>query len=295
MVKELREKTGAGMMDCKKALGETSGDFEAAVDWLRKKGQAVAEKRSGRAMKEGLIVPKVDGNVAAMIEFDAETDFVVRNDEFRALAANLAELIFAGGPAVDSGDVAQVATLPMPQYGGKPAGEVITALIGKIGENMSFARFVRVEAKQPCVLTAYVHHTNKLGVLIELSVGKAETAANPAVQTLAKNLAMHVAAAVPVALGLNREDVPADVVARERSIYAEMDEVMKKPEQIREKIIDGKMAKFYKQICLNEQEFVMNPDQTVSKLVEETGKAVGDTIAIARFVRMEVGGGEKAE
>ena len=293
MVKDLRDKTGAGMMDCKKALGETNGDFEAAVDWLRKKGQAVAEKRSGRALKEGLIVPKVQGNVAAMIEFAAETDFVVRNDEFRALANDLAEVVFAGGPAVDSGDVAQVSALPMPNRGGQTVGEVITALIGKIGENMSFGRFVRFEARQPCFLTAYIHPPGKLGVLVELGLGKAESAENPEVQALAKDVAMHVAAAAPVSL--SRNDVPEALVTRERAIYADSDELKSKPEQIREKIIDGKMAKFYKQSCLLEQEFVKNPDLTVEKLVAEVAKKVGDAITVNRFARIEVGAEEKGE
>lgn len=289
MVKELRDKTGAGMMDCKKALAENAGDFQAAVDWLRKKGQAVAEKRSGRAMKEGLVVPKVEGNVGALIEFDAETDFVVRNEEFRALATALSELVFAGGPAVDSGDIAQVGALALPGYDGKTAAEAVTALIGKIGEMMSFARFVRFEARQPCFLTAYIHPPGKLGVLVELALGKAESVQNPAVQALAKDLAMHIAAARPVSV--KREDVPAALVERERAVYAESDELKSKPEAIKGKIIDGKLAKFYKQICLLEQEFVKNPEQTVEKLIAETAKAVGDTIGVVRFAALQVGVG----
>ena len=293
MVKELREKTGAGMMDCKKALAETEGDMEKAVDELRKRGQAIAEKRSGRALKEGLIVAKVEGNVGALIEFDAETDFVVRNDEFRALAGQLAEAVFAGGPIVGSGDIAQVLEMPMAQYGGKPTGEVVTNLIAKIGENMAFSRFVRFEAKQPCFLTAYIHPPGKLGVLVEFALGKAETAQNETFVALAKDVAMHVAAAAPISL--NREDIPAALVERERAVYADMDEVKKKPEAIREKIIDGKMAKFYKQSVLTEQEFVKDPDQTVGKLVESVGKQLGDTVKITRFARLDVGGAAPAE
>jgi len=296
MVKELRDKTGAGMMDCKKALAETGGDLEKAVDELRKRGQAIANKRGGRAMKEGLIVAKTAGSVGALIELNAETDFVTRNEEFRALAQALADAVFAAGPALPAGDMEHATQLPLAQYGGKTVAETITALIGKIGENMAFSRFIRYEAKNDAgagSITAYIHPPGKLGVMLELEAGKAETLGREAFVTLARDLAMHVAAAAPVSL--NREDVPAALVARERAIYADSDELKSKPEAIRERIIDGKMGKFFKQSVLLEQEFVKDPDQSIAKLVESVGKQLGDTIKVARFARFVVGQTSEAE
>ncbi|MCL5269056.1 MAG: translation elongation factor Ts [bacterium] len=292
MVKELREKTGAGMMDCKKALAETDGDMEKAVDELRKRGQAIADKKGARATKEGLIFARVDGKVGAMVELNCETDFVARNDEFRAVGAALAARVAAGDAPIDSGSLADVT---MDEFGGKPAGQVIQELIAKVGENMAVSRFVRVDASQGEGLgfvTSYVHPPGKLGVLVELRAGKAETMAGGEFAALAKDLAMQVAAAAPVCI--TRAQVPADLLERERAIYADQARMEGKPEKIWDKIIEGKMAKFYKESCLLEQIFVKDADLTIAKLLEATGKKLGDTLSIARFERLVVGGAAPA-
>ena len=290
MVKELREKTGAGMMECKKALQETGGDLEQAVDELRKRGQARANKRSGRSAKEGLIMAKVEGSVGVLFEINCETDFVARNDEFIALGAYLADLVHAGDASMDAGDAEAFANLVSPQHG-KPVGEVLTDLIAKVGENMGIGRFARVDASQgegQGRLTAYIHPPGKLGVLIELRAGKAETLGQEAIAQLGHDLAMHVAAAAPVAV--DRGSIPADEVEREQAIYRDQVKMEGKPEKIWDKIVEGKLAKFYKENCLLEQGFVKDPDTTIKNLLEGIGKELDDTIQVKRFERFVVGG-----
>jgi elongation factor Ts len=289
MVKELREKTGAGMMDCKNALAEADGDMEKAVDELRKRGQAIATKAGARAAKEGLIFSKVDGKLGVLLELNCVTDFVALGDDFRALGATLAGMVFAGGPAVAGGRLADLLEATHPSAG-KPVREVLTDMIAKTGENMTVSRFVRVEAAPAGVVTGYIHPPGKLGVLVELRTGKAETLANPAVRQLAADLTMQVAAAAPVAL--DKGAVPADLIERERAIYRDQVKMEGKPEKIWDKIVEGKLAKFYKDSCLLEQAFIRDGDLSIAQVIESVAKKVGDAIGVVRFVRFVVGGAE---
>lgn len=281
MVKQLREKTGAGMMDCKKALQETDGDIEKAVDELRKRGQAIADKKSSRNAKEGLIFIRVDGGKAALLEFNCETDFVARNEAFQELGNNILDLIMKGGIA----DVNALVDIPL---NGKTVGESIRELIAKIGENMGITRFMVIDQIEgPTFAVSYLHPPGKLGVVAIFTANNAASFAHEAFKTLAHDLAMHIAAASPVAI--TSAEVAQDLIERERAIYADQCKMEGKPEKMWEKIIDGKIAKFYKQSCLLEQEFVKNPDQSVGALVKEVSKLVGDDLQIVRFERYQVG------
>lgn len=292
MVRDLREKTGAGMMDCKKALTEAGGDMEKAFDELRKRGQAIADKKAARGTKEGLIFSKVDGKTGVLVEIGCETDFVARNEEFKALGDEIAGMLHADAALAEGNDVTKLLATTLPSAG-KPVSEALRDKIAKIGENMAVARFVRLSAEGgPGYVRGYIHPPGKLGVLLTLGAGKAETFANPAVDELGRDIAMQIAAAAPVALG--REGIPADQIARERAIHAESEDVKKKPENIREKIIDGKMGKFYKENCLLEQLFVKDGDLTIQQLLDKVGKAVGDTLTVTRFERFVVGGAAPA-
>ncbi len=288
MVKELREKTGAGMMECKKALVATGGDMEAAVDELRKSGQAIALKKGSRAMKEGRIFARVTGGVGVMVELNCETDFVARNEEFVKLGDKLSSLVVTESPCcVDT-------LVAMPLDDGKTVQETLTAAIAKVGENHAVSRFVRVESgSTPGAIAAYVHPPGKLGVLIQLDADNADALKAEAAQQLGRDLAMQVAAAAPVCI--DRASVPADVLAREKAIYVDQVKMEGKPEKIWDKIVEGKMVKFYKQACLLEQEFVKDPDLTIEKLLAKVGKEVGTGIKIARFERYEVGGAAEKE
>ncbi|HOE97855.1 MAG TPA: translation elongation factor Ts [Candidatus Sumerlaeota bacterium] len=293
MVKELREKTGAGMMDCKKALAECDGDMERAVDELRKRGQAVADKRGGRATREGLVFERTEGAVGVLVELNCETDFVARNDEFRAIGRDLADLLFQHGDQFT--DPSQLMGFTSPEHG-RTVSEILTEAIGKTGENMGVRRFVRLNADQNGphgFITSYIHPPGKLGVLVEVHAGKPESLNNAGVRQLGRDLAMHIAAAAPVSI--SRNDVDPALVAREKKIYMEQAQHEGKPEKIWEKIAEGKLAKFYKQSCLLEQEFVKDPDQTIEQLVAAVGKAAGDTLTVARFERFEVGAGAEQE
>ena len=215
MVKELREKTGAGMMDCKKALAETDGDMEKAVDELRKRGQAIANKRGGRVTREGLVFDRVEGGVGVLVEVNCETDFVARNDDFKAFGENAAALVLAQ-PALAGGSAETLLATADPKAG-KPVSEVLTEAIAKIGENIGIARYERIDAAKgagPGRVFSYIHPPGKIGVLIHLGAGKAETLTSEAFEQLGRDLAMQVAATAPLAL--DREGVPADAVERER-------------------------------------------------------------------------------
>jgi elongation factor Ts len=285
MVKQLRAKTGAGMMDCKKALTEADGDMERAVDELRKRGQAIAQKKVGRATGEGRLFSRVEGGVGVLVEVNCETDFVAKNEEFAQFGRHLADLVAGKAEAADP---AALAELTCPEHGRK-VGEALTDLIAKVGENMSIGQVVRLAAAEGNrALSTYVHPPGKLGVMVELEAGRGETLEQEAVRQLGRDLAMHVAAAAPLAI--DRASLPADQLERERQVYREQVKHEGKPEKIWDRIVEGKMGKFYRQACLLEQEFVKDPEQTVGKLLEAVGKQVGDTISVSRFVRMEVGG-----
>ena len=275
MVKELREKTGAGMMDCKTALGETSGDLESAVDWLRKKGLAKAAKKAGRVAAEGLVAVESAGRTAAMVEVNAETDFVARNDQFQAFARDAARLALG-----TDGTVAALETA---------LRDRLNELIATIGENMTLRRVVKLQVEQG-VIASYVHGAvgdglGRIGVLVALeSGGDADKLA-----ALGRQLAMHVAAANP--LSLTPEDLDPAVIERERAIHLEQARASGKPEDILHKMVDGRIRKFYEEVVLLKQAFVMNPDQTIEQLVAETAKSLGSPVAVKGFVRLALGEG----
>lgn len=269
MVRELREATNVSMMECKRALVEAGGDKAKAVKVLRERGMAFAAKKAGRTANQGLIVSVVkDGKVGALVEVDCETDFVARNESFQDFAKTVAER------ALTTDD--NLANLFKDQ---------VTARIAEIGENIVIRRHVRFQLQGKGLIATYVHPGSKIGVLLEVGCEKDETAAGDAFKELVKDLSLHIAASSP--RYLERRDVPADVVASEREIYAK--QVTNKPPQIIEKIVDGKMGKFYQLTCMVEQGFVKTPDQPVSRVVEAKAKELGDKLVIRRFVRYQLG------
>ena len=288
MVKDLRDKTGAGMMDCKAALGETSGDMEAAIDWLRTKGLAKAAKKAGRVAAEGLIGVAVDAHAGALVEVNSETDFVARNEEFKGFVRRAAELALEAG-----GDAEKLLAAPV-EAGGASVSDTLTALVAKIGENMSVRRAAAL-AVEPGVVVSYVHNAaspelGKIGVLVAL-----KSSADPEKLTaLGKQIAMHIAATAPIAL--SPEHVPADVAARERAIYSEQARESGKPENIIEKMVEGRMRKFYEESVLLQQVFVIDGETPVGKVVEKAAKDLGAPVEIVGFLRFAVGEGiEKAD
>ena len=276
LVKELREMTGAGMMDCKKALVEVEGDLEKAVDWLRQKGMAKAAKKSGRATSEGLVTVTLsdDGKTVAMASLLCETDFVARGEQFQTMAANLAKSVLDKAPA----DAVALEAL---------MGEEVTQLIASVGENMQIGKFARhTKPGESSVIGQYIHANSKIGVLVFLTCGKAESAARPEVQELAKNIAMQVAAASPMALDAASLDQAA--VEREREVYRQKALEEGKPANIVDKIADGAVKKFQKDVCLMEQPYIRDDKKTISDIVRETGKTVGDEITVTGFERIQL-------
>ena len=271
LVKELRDETGVGMMECKKALVQADGDKAAAVKILREAGMAIAAKKASRTAKQGIIAAAVaaDAQSGRMIEINCETDFVAKNENFQAFVAEL--LKDAEGVADDGLAAAQKAK--------------IDAKIAEIGENIVARRNVTFAVQGTGAIASYVHLGGKLGVLAEVGFGKAETAANDAVKAMLSDLAMHICAAAP--LCVDRSGVPAETIAAETEIYRK--QVEGKPANIIDKIVAGKLDKFYGQVCLLEQEFVKDPDKKISQLLAETGKAAGDEITLRRFVRWQLG------
>ena len=276
LVKELRDMTAAGMMDCKKALVEVEGDLEKAVDWLRQKGMAKAAKKSGRATSEGLVTvaASADGMHIAMGSLLCETDFVARGEQFQAMATRVTQVILEKAPA----DAEALDAL---------LGEEVTQLIASVGENMQLGKFARFSKKDANdVVGQYIHANGKIGVLVYLSCGKAESAAKPEVQELAKNIAMQVAAASPMALDAASLDQAA--VEREREVYRQKALEEGKPANIVDKIADGAVKKFQKDVCLMEQPYIRDDKKTISDIVRETGKTVGDEITVTGFERIQL-------
>lgn len=287
MVKELRVATGAGMMDCKNALTEADGDMEAAIDWLRAKGLSKAAKKASRVAAEGLVGVSVDGTVGAAVEVNSETDFVARNPEFQALVTAVASLAPVAG-----GDVDKLNSAEFPGAG-KSVADKITELVGTIGENMSLRRTASVSVGNG-VVASYVHNqvapgVGKIGVLIAIETEADKAAA----EAFGKQVAMHVAAAAPLAL--NPEEISADVVERERAVFTEQARESGKPENIIEKMVEGRIRKFYEESVLLSQAFVINPDLSVAKAAEEAGKEAGGDMKITGFVRLQLGEGIEKE
>jgi elongation factor Ts len=275
-VKELREKTGAGMMDCKKALVEVEGDMEKAVDWLRQKGMARAATKSGRATSEGIVslATSVDGKHTALAALLCETDFVARGEQFQALAAKVAQTVLDKNPAN------QAALQDL-------IGEDLTRLIAAVGENMQLGKFVRYSLKEDKeIVGSYIHSNRKIGVLVCLALDNADAKNKAEVRELAKNIAMQVAAANPLALDAASLDPTA--VAREREIYRQKALGEGKPAAIVDKIADGAVKKFQKEVCLLEQPYIRDDKKSVADIVRETAKAVNAEINVTGFARVQL-------
>jgi elongation factor Ts len=287
-VQLLRQRTGAGMMDCKNALAEAGGDMEKAVELLRKKGIAKADKRAGRSATEGRIVSLIapDKKSAAIIELNSETDFVSRNDDFGAVAQGLAESLLAD--ASYDGVVAEAAqgaflTRPYAQADAKTVGDVVKETSAKTGENVVLRRYARFTTDG--VIGSYVHHNGKVAVLVEVTGGSGSEA-----EQLARTVAEHVAAGVPrVPLAVAREQVPNDLVERERRIFEEQARSSGKPENIVEKMVSGQVNKFYADNSLLEQPWVRDESKTIKQVAEEASKQAGAPLAVRRFVRFQMG------
>ncbi len=283
LVKELRDKTGTGMMDCKKALIETGGDIEAASDWLRKKGLATAAKKAGRVAAEGLVGVCVDGNRGAVVEVNAETDFVARNDTFRDFVRTMSKMVLQHGD-----DVEALNALQYPGTG-RTVAEELTHMIATIGENMKLRR-AAVLSVEKGVLASYVHNAQgpglgKIAVLVGL-----ETAGNAGqLERLGRELAMHVAATNPQAI--SRDELGPEALERERSILTDQARASGKPEAIIEKMVEGRLSKYYEEVCLLDQTFVIEGDSKVEKVLEAAAEDAGAPVGMGGFVRFALGEG----
>ncbi len=287
LVKELREKTGAGMMDCKKALGETAGSLDEAVDWLRKKGLAAAAKKAGRVAAEGLVAVALDGLTGAVVEVNAETDFVARNDQFQALARGVAKVALTAG-----GDVEALKAAAYPGTG-RTVAEEITHAVATIGENMSLRRVKTLSVPEGAVVP-YVHNAlgdgiGKIGVLVALkSAGKKDV-----LEGLGKQIAMHIAATNPQSLSV--ADLDQSLVEREKSVLTDQAAGSGKPAEIIAKMVEGRIRKFYQEVVLLEQAFVIDGETPVNKVLANAAKDAGAPVEIAAFARFQLGEGiEKA-
>ena len=278
MVKELREMTDAGMMECKKALVEADGDMDKAVDVLRTRGLAAAAKKAGRATNEGTVMTVVaeDAKSAAVVELNCETDFVGMNEKFKAYAEKL-------GRAALAANAADVEALKAASYEGESVEDIHTDAIHVLGENIQLPRATTVAAGG---VATYIHGGGKIGVVVTFDVEGIDPASE-GFQTYGRDVAMQVAAASPVAA--TRESVPAEVVEHEKAIYKAQAAESGKPENIQEKMATGRLEKFYKENCLTEQAFVKNPDQTVNQYTEEAAKNLGGSIKVTGFVRWALG------
>jgi len=279
LVKTLRDKTNCGFMDCKKALKETQGNLEAAVTYLRQKGIAVATKRAERATSEGAVWSYLgpDGKTGVLLEVNCESDFVAKTDGFLSFGEALAAQIAQTAPK----DTEALLSQPWQGKAGVTVQEYLTELIGQIGENIRVRRFDRFGDSGP--VAAYIHFGAKIGVLLELSA----PAATPELLALAKDLAMQVAANNPLAV--TPEGLDPEVVAKEKFIYAAQAAESGKPANIIEKMVTGRLEKFFKEVCLLGQVFVKNPDVTVMQLLNEAGAKSGGKVTVSRFVRFQVG------
>ena len=285
LVKELRDKTSAGMMDCKKALSESNGDMEAAIDWLRTKGIAKADKKAGRVAAEGLVAVATQGTTGVLVEVNSETDFVSRNEGFQTAVAQIASTALS----VDNTEALREA-----QIEGKTVTTFLTDLVAKIGENMSLRRMEKLSVSSG-VVEGYIHNSaapgmGRIGVLVALE-SKGDT---DKLNALAKKIAMHIAATSPLAL--TTDDLDQDLVAKERKALKDEAIESGKPEAIVDKMVEGRMVKFFKESVLMTQMFVMDPDHNVETIIANEAKALGVDIKMTGYVRMEVGDGiEKKE
>ena len=285
-VKELREKSGAGMMDCKKALNETSGDMDAAIDWLRTKGLAAAAKKSGRVASEGLVAVSVDGQQGAMVELNSETDFVSRNEEFQQFATTLAEL------ALKADDLDGLNAMDYPETG-RNVAEELTHKIATIGENMTLRRMQKLSVDSG-VVVPYIHNSvadglGRIGVLVGINSAADASVLEP----LGKQIAMHIAATSPASLSV--ADLDPEMIAREREVLIEQAKESGKPQEIAEKMVEGRMRKYYEEVVLLEQTFVIDGETKVGAVVEKAGKDAGSDITVSAYAQFVLGAGIEKE
>ncbi len=283
MVKQLRERTGAGMMECKKALEEAGGNLDAAVDVLRKRGIASAAKKATRSTKQGSITVALTAgrDAGAILEFNCESDFVARTEDFQTMVAELTSQALEA-PLGTTRD--QMLEAPFRADASQTVGQVIAGKIGKIGENMQLARFEKIEGG---LVGSYIHPGAQLGVLVQVTGASPAAAANEEIQELLRDVAMQVAAADPQFV--RREEVTAAVLEKEREIQRERARQEGKPEKVIEKMIEGRMSKYFEEFCLLEQPFIKDNAVTVGQLVADKGKKTGESLTVARFVRYKVG------
>lgn len=274
-VKELREMTGCGMMDCKKALSETDGDMDKAVEYLREKGLAKAAKKAGRIAAEGIVMAYTEGNVSVLVEVNAETDFVAKNEQFLEFVETVAKTVVSANPA----DVEELKSVAVD---GTTIGDMLTEKIATIGENMNIRRFVRYEGD--CV--SYIHGDGKIGVMVKFDTDVAD---KDGFEEMGKDVCMQITAMN--APYLNREAVPADVVEHEKEILTAQAINEGKPEEIAKKMVMGRIKKYYKENCLLEQEFVKNGDVSVKQYVDDVAKKLGGNITVVEYARIEKGEG----
>jgi len=281
MVMKLRKMSGQGMMDCKKALQETDGDIEKAMDLLRKKGLATLAKRAGRDTSEGLVVCKSsdDGKTAAMATLCCETDFVAKSDDFVATAKTLAD--FALACPADEGAESVLET----SVDGRTFNDLLTEIVSKTGEKTQVGDYTKYKLDGPGLISTYIHFNEKVGTMLQIDTSNEETAAGDAVKQAASDIAMHITATKPLAL--NKDQIDPETIEREKAIFNE--QVKGKPANIIDKIVEGKMNKFYAENCLLQQPFVKDDSKSVEQVLDEAAKQAGGEAKIKRFVRFEVG------
>lgn len=281
MVKELREKTSAGMMDCKKALEESKGDFDAAVEWLRVKGLSAAAKKADRVAAEGLVNAMTQGNVAAVVEINSETDFVSRNDGFKAFVNSITNHVLKSDSTEHILEQKYDAT--------STVGDKLKEAIATIGENLVIRRAEKYTISGNGLVHTYVHGEGKIGVMIEVATSTAEAAKSPEAKTFASDVCLHIAAMNPMAL--SQADMSADVVSKEKEILKQKNLESGKKADMVDKIVEGQIRKFLAENCLMDQAFVKNPDLTIAAYAKEAGKKAGGELTIKKFVRFELGAG----
>jgi elongation factor Ts len=282
IVKELRDKTNAGMMDCKKVLTETNGDIEASIKLLRERGIAKAGAKSDRAANEGVITARVsaDATSGIILEVNCETDFVSKNENFQAFVAGIADALAASDAADHAAALAHT-------YGEYSVDETVKAKVVEVGENLQFRKYVRFNAAPGGVVASYIHLGGKVGVLLEVGTTQSGTSATEPFKELVKDLTLHIAACAPK--GLSREDIPQSVVDNELDIFRARLLADGKPANIIENILKGQIGKFFAESCFLEQGFVKDPDVKITALLETKGKELGDTLTVTRFVRFGLG------
>jgi elongation factor Ts len=282
IVKELRDKTNAGMMDCKKVLTETNGDLEASIKLLRERGIMKAGTKADRAATEGIITARVNDGATSgfLLEVNCETDFVSRNENFQAFVAEIA------GKLASSDAQDQPAALAL-HHGESTMENFVKEKVVELGENLQLRKYVRFDAAPGGYIASYIHLGGKVGVLLEVNAADSATSVKPGFQELVKDLTLHIAASAPK--GLSRDDIPSDIVETEKDIYRVRLLEQGKPENIIENILKGQLAKFFAESCFLEQGFVKDPDITINQLLELKGKELGDTLTVTRFVRFGLG------